>query len=432
MARDSLVGSRIRERRVMNGMRQAELATRAEISASYLNLIEHNKRRIGGKLLVNIAAALGVETSVLSEGAEAALIATLREAAATSGKAAPELDRVDEFAGRFPGWAEALAEQHKQVQSLERTVQSLTDRLAHDPHLATSMHELLTMVTAIRSTAGILHENDQIEPEWQGRFHRNLNEDSVRLADSAQTLVDYLDGQGDKATQGSAPQEELDAFLKDNNYHFSDLETASGWPEDVVNAAPSLTSLAARDMARRYLDTYQADAKRLPRPMFLTAIEDLGLKPDLLAQRFDVSLSTILRRCAAMPDEALPSPVGLVVCDGSGALLFRRQLSGFALPRFSAACAKWPLFKALSQPMQPVRAIVEMAGRDAEQFECLAIADRISAVSFDKTPLYNAYMLILPRHDKVDEPRRVGSSCRICPRAKCEGRNMPSILAQGI
>ncbi len=416
----------------MNGIRQAELATQAEISASYLNLIEHNKRRIGGKLLVNIAAALGVEPSVLSEGAEAALIATLREAAASSGKTEVELDRVDEFAGRFPGWAEVLADQYKQVQSLERTVQSLTDRLAHDPHLATSMHELLTMVTAIRSTAGILHENDQIEPEWQGRFHRNLNEDSLRLAESAQTLVTYLDGQDETATKGSSPQEELDAFSKENNYHFPALETASGWPEDLVKGASTLTTVAARDMAKRVLDAYQHDAKRLPRPAFLEAINQIGLKPDLLAQRFDVSLSTILRRCAAMPDDALPMPVGLVVCDGSGALLFRRQLRGFSLPRFSAACAKWPLFKALSQPMQPVRGIVEMAGHDADQFECLAIADRISAVSFEKTPLYNAYMLILPRLDKVEDPRLVGSTCRICPRAKCEGRNMPSILTQGI
>ena len=59
MTRDALTGSRIRERRVMAGQKQADLAKRIGISASYLNLIEHNRRRIGGKLLLNIAAALG-------------------------------------------------------------------------------------------------------------------------------------------------------------------------------------------------------------------------------------------------------------------------------------------------------------------------------------------------------------------------------------
>ena len=82
MPRESLTGSRIRERRSMAGLKQADLARQIGISASYLNLIEHNRRRIGGKLLVNIAQALGVEPSMLTEGAEATLIATLREVCA--------------------------------------------------------------------------------------------------------------------------------------------------------------------------------------------------------------------------------------------------------------------------------------------------------------------------------------------------------------
>lgn len=197
MARDTLTGSRIRERRAMAGMRQSELAREVGISASYLNLIEHNRRRIGGKLLVDIAQVLGVEPSILSEGAEAAMIATLREAAAGAGRAQPELDRIDEFAGRFPGWAELAVENHRRIASLERVAATLTDRLTHDPHLATSMHEVLTMVTAIRSTASILAETQEIEPEWEKRFQRNLNEDSRRLAESTQQLVSYLDGAGD-------------------------------------------------------------------------------------------------------------------------------------------------------------------------------------------------------------------------------------------
>ncbi len=47
---------------------------------------------------------------MLTEGAEAALIATLREAAVDAGAVAAEISRVDEFAGRFPGWAEVLGQ----------------------------------------------------------------------------------------------------------------------------------------------------------------------------------------------------------------------------------------------------------------------------------------------------------------------------------
>ena len=69
MERSAFAGSRIRERRVALGLRQAEVALRAGISGSYLNLIEHNRRRIGGKVLLNIAAALETDPGALAEGA---------------------------------------------------------------------------------------------------------------------------------------------------------------------------------------------------------------------------------------------------------------------------------------------------------------------------------------------------------------------------
>ena len=189
MARDSLTGSRIRERRVMAGLKQAELAQRSGISPSYLNLIEHNRRRIGGKLLLAIAGALDVEPQTLTEGAEATLIATLREAADATGLRQEEAERADEFASRFPGWADVLVSTRRRVTALQQTVEALTDRLSHDPHLAASMHELLTTAAAIRSTAAILAETETLQPEWRNRFHSNINEDSRRLADSAQGLM---------------------------------------------------------------------------------------------------------------------------------------------------------------------------------------------------------------------------------------------------
>ena len=49
MERSAFAGSRIRERRLALGLRQADVALRAGISGSYLNLIEHNRRRIAAK-----------------------------------------------------------------------------------------------------------------------------------------------------------------------------------------------------------------------------------------------------------------------------------------------------------------------------------------------------------------------------------------------
>ena len=77
MVRDTLTGSRIRERRSIAGLRQADLARQIGISASYLNLIEHNRRRINPALLDRIAGALDIETEDLAAGGNPAVISDL-------------------------------------------------------------------------------------------------------------------------------------------------------------------------------------------------------------------------------------------------------------------------------------------------------------------------------------------------------------------
>ena len=427
MARETLTGSRIRERRLFLELRQAALARQVNISASYLNLIEHNRRRIGGKLLVDIAKALGVEPSMLTEGAEVALIAALREAAADSGKSVAELDHADEFAGRFPGWAEVLAGEHRRVASLERTVQVLSDRLTHDPHLAASLHEVLSTTAAIRSTASILAETGELEQEWRDRFHKNLNEDSRRLAESSKSLVNFLDQSNTGSERRGVPQEEVEAFFTAHAYHFATIERGEALPEELVASAPELQSDVARATALAALQQYRKDAEKIPLAEIAQALKD-GVDPAKLAVLFRSDLPQVLRRLAALPEEVLGLPSGLVVCDASGAVLFRKPIAGFALPRFGASCPLWPLYAALARPQVPVRRQVVQHGRNAAVFECLAIAWPQAVPEFDRDPVYRTMMLILPQAEASAESLAVGSSCRVCMAKDCVARREPSIL----
>ena len=435
MARTTLTGSRIRERRIMRGMRQAELARQAGISASYLNLIEHNRRRIGGKLLLDIAAALEVEPSHLSEGAEAALIATLREAAAERPAAGAELDRIEEFAGRFPGWAQLIAGGYRRLAAMEQEVEALTDRLSHDPHLAASLHEVLSTVTAIRSTASILVDTPELEPDWQDRFHRNISEDSRRLAEGAQRLVAELDAGETRETAQSVPQEEVEAFFTAQSFHFPALEPGGGGdPARLVAEAQELTSSTARAMAQALLERYAEDARHLPATRLLPELPKTPetLNPAALADAFGTDTARVLRRLASLPPgEGTLDKVGLVICDGSGTLTFRRPLEGFPLPRFGTACPLWPLFQSLSRPMMPMRRPVRLAGRSEGAFLTYAVAQPKGAPRLNREPLFEAHMLILPRvpgPNEAEEAPRVGVTCRICPRSDCPGRREPSLM----
>ncbi len=417
-----LTGNRIREQRLAQGLRQAELAIRAGLSASYLNLIEHNRRRVGGEVLARLAQALGLDVEVLAGSSDDGLIEDLRSAVASSGGGA-EIDRIEEFAGRFPGWAGLLAAQHRRGAQLERSVEALNDRMTHDPHLSATLHDLLSALSAVRATADILAETEDIDPGWRQRFHANLHKDAERLAVGAETLVAYLDG-SDQPTDGiAAPQEELEAWLAVWGWHLAEI--AAGDAVALEAEILGLPSAAARVLARAWMVQAAGDAAVMPLAAFKMAVAELGPDPALLAQRFGVGMLPVFRRLAMLPG----SHFGLVVCDGSGTITFRKAIDGFALPRFGAACPLWPIYTALSRPMSAVAMVVEAPGRPAQRFVARAFCQLTHPAGFGGVELREAAMLIWPEPGAAGPAVEIGSTCRICPRALCAARREPSILS---
>jgi len=432
MPRSALTGSRIRERRMALGLRQSDLAARAAISASYLNLIEHNRRRIAGKLLSRIARALSVEVSVLTQGAETEQLDHLGAAAAAHPDVAVELDRVDEFVGRYPGWAALIATQARRIAALEARAAGLADRLAHDPFLSASLHDLLSRVAAIQSTASILAETADLDPNWRARFERNLLDDSARLATGTAALVGYLDAEGAPELGVVTPQEELEAFLNATGFHVAALEGAvPDLIDTILRDASALTSDAGRALARAYLHRYRAEALAMPLDRFAAAAGELAHDPARLAARFAQPMDAVFRRMASLPGAG----IGLVVCDGSGALTLRKTTPLLPVPRFGSACALWPLFRALTRPMTPLRVVLEHAARPGEPFVCFAMAAPAFPAGFSGPAVHESAMLVVPPEiaapgDHVGPLDRIGTSCRVCPLDGCPARREPSILGE--
>lgn len=393
MSGEALTGSRIRERRVIAGLKQADLARTVEISASYLNLIEHNRRRIGGRVLLRIAAALDVDPSVLTEGAEAQLLAGLRTAADGAALPEGEKSRAEEFAGRFPGWAELTVRAHQKIEQLERTVKSLSDRLAHDPDLAASMHEVLTTAAAIRSTAAILADDGPIEPQWLDRFHENLNSDSRRLAESAKALVQYFDEETERGLVNLTPEDEFDAFWDAHFRDLLDVETGQLDIDDLISSAPQLRSDRAKDLAHAALQRVRSDALALPRTQLAKAVFENGADPLAISRGQNVRPIVVMRRLSLLVD----LEPGLVSCDRSGKLLLRQQSRNFQVPRFTSPPVDWALFEALSAPGQ----ILSRPFRDPDEpnrdLICFATAEITEADTYNRAPSVEATMLVLPR-----------------------------------
>ncbi|HTZ70451.1 MAG TPA: helix-turn-helix transcriptional regulator, partial [Acetobacteraceae bacterium] len=65
-----LIGRTVRRLRIEQGLSQQALAQRLGISASYLNLIEHDQRNVTASLLIKLAEMLRVDFTALSGAQE--------------------------------------------------------------------------------------------------------------------------------------------------------------------------------------------------------------------------------------------------------------------------------------------------------------------------------------------------------------------------
>jgi len=162
------IGLKIRERRRAIGQTQAALAAQVGISASYLNLIEANKRQICGQLLRRLADALDVKLETLDGAAERRLAEHLQELNAEPLLREREMTPAAAFdlIGRHPEWARALITLHRAYQDQKQIVNALSDRLNQDPFLGAAVHGMLTHVAAIRSTVACAGGSSEPGSSW--------------------------------------------------------------------------------------------------------------------------------------------------------------------------------------------------------------------------------------------------------------------------
>lgn len=246
----SLIGAHIRERRRALGVTQARLAATLGISASYLNLIELNKRNIGGALLKRVADALGVAIDELDGAAGRRLLHDLGALTADARLAPLQLDAasVDDLAGRHPDWARALVVLQRALLDRDRAVAALSDRLSQDPLLVEVLHSVRSRIAAIRSSSEILDSFDDLEPAQRQRFVSILSLESARLSELTPRLDEFFEPTH-TVTRSITPVDEVDDFLFDHADHFPTLEQTS----DELRAAAGIEAECREDVLASYL-----------------------------------------------------------------------------------------------------------------------------------------------------------------------------------
>lgn len=304
MAR-TLVGQRIRDHRKARGWTQAALAAHLQISPSYLNLIESDRRNIAGGLLKRIADALGQPLEEFDGAAERRLVDELGEIAADAQVASLKLDSAADLVARHPGWARALVALHRSGRDRQQAIAALSDRLSQDPFLGDAVHSLLTNLTAIRSASEILESIADLEPAQRKRFVSIIAGDSRRLSDVAHALAAFL-AKAPEAAGAVTPVEEVDDFVFDNANHFPALEAAADALAAQAGAEPGQLAQALCAWMRREhgveVRVGAANDGVTQQPRFDRAAGVLQL-PDTSAtstRQFAISLTAAELACSAL------------------------------------------------------------------------------------------------------------------------------------
>lgn len=248
------IGLKIRNGRKAIGMTQIAFANKLGISPSYLNLIEHNKRSIGGSLLKRISDQLDMDIDSLDGAADRRLADDLRELAASplfKGKVASP-DSVHDLVERHPDWAGAMVSLYRAHMDQAQTITALSNRLSHDPFLNDTIHRMLTNVATIRSTSEILDETDSMNDAQMERFHHILAGESEKLAEVAEGLALFFD-KANTETRSLTPLEEVDDFIMENDGYFSALEdAATGLARATGCEGPALESNLVHALERHH------------------------------------------------------------------------------------------------------------------------------------------------------------------------------------
>lgn len=230
MSRNPLMGHKLRGLRKDRALSQVELATKLGISASYLNLIEHNQRNLTVPLLLKISEILNFSLQNFSSHHESQQIATLTEILKDPIYEHLDLtdEEISEFVANSPALCQALTKTYSTYRNSMEDFQVLNERLAQDPLLSSNIHRLRTLLTSIVSFSEILHDNEDLAPNERQNFQKIVLDESENLSTTVNSMLEIVSGEGlGDNISDSTPQEAVTDFLQSNDNYFPALEDAA-------------------------------------------------------------------------------------------------------------------------------------------------------------------------------------------------------------
>lgn len=437
------IGRTVRRLRAERGLSQQALATQLGISASYLNLIEHDQRAVTASLLIKLAERLGVELHNLSGRTERAFVSGLREVFADpllSAEAVPESE-LTQLAAEMPNvtrailslyraWrvaredagAIALPTGRKILLPTEEARDFFNDAANHFPVLEAEAEEIGAALAASP------HEMNHAIAERLRHKHGiavtvgPLPAALRRFDPTARTLL----------LSEALPRESRGFQMA---FQLALLEARDAVESVIIRAAPS--SPEAAMLIRIGLLNYIAAAILMPYALFLSAARDLRHDVESLAARFGVSFEQACQRLSSLQRPGLRGvPFFFLRVDPAGNVSKRFSAAGFPFARYGGSCPRWVVHTAFARPNEVQVQLAELP--DGTAFLCFARTVSGPALHYNEPRSTHVVAMgcsidaapVVVYADGLDIAHGrvgIGLACRLCDRPNCRSRAFPPL-----
>ncbi len=445
-----MIGQTIRRLRTERALTQQALAVKLGISASYLNLLEHDQRGLTASLLIKLTRVLDVPIEAMSGGSERELEALLREALSDPalGTSVVPSEDLALLASR-PAAARAVAALYRSLRMARedaagialpsgRRIRLPTDEARqlyqdHQNHFPTleaaaeAVHAALAR--DVRSGAGLVPSEMNHAIAERLRRHHGLVvkvaplDGVVRLYDASSRLLVLSD----------VLRRESRGF----HMAFQLMLIEAGDALDRMLATISPSSPDAATLIRIGLTNYAAAALLMPYEPFLDAATAIRYDVDLLAARFSVSFEQAAHRLSTLQRPGRRGiPLFFIRLDAASNITKSVSINGYPVAQHGGSCARWIGNTALSTPGMLRVQLGHLS--DGATFLCIARSVVGTSLAWNDVPPVHVIALgceINRGHevvysDGLDLPNavtRIGSSCRLCDWPDCRSRAHPPL-----
>ncbi|MDG4766762.1 short-chain fatty acyl-CoA regulator family protein [Solwaraspora sp. WMMD406] len=438
----TFAGARLRRMREDRGVSQTELARQLNISASYLNQIEHDSRPLTVAVLMRLTEVFGVDPTSFAPHDTPRLVAGLREALG----ARAGVGDLTELASRLPEVAEAVIDLHRRYQQVDEQLAELVgdrDLVGRSPHdqVTEFFYRRQNYVPAIDEAAERLAgqigiRRDEARSALRDRLAQRHG---VRIArDDADSLGGELHRYRPQtrtlhlSTSLRAGQEAIRMAAQIALLEYADVI-------DEIIEEEGFDDVQTQILTRVGLANYFAAALILPYEQFLTAAEQRRYDIDLLTEHFAMGWETVCHRLSTLQrPRARGVPFSFVRVDRAGNMSKRQSATGFPFSRTGGTCPLWNVYEAFGAPGRVVTQIAAMP--DGQRYLWIARTvirhhggygqpGKVYAIGLGCEIRHAGRLVYSAGMDlyAADAAIPIGPGCKTCERMTCPQRAAPPI-----